>query len=268
MSPWLWVAIPLGGLAVLGCLAACVVLVILPMAAPTPTPTLVPTPTLPPTFTPTPVPTPTFTPEPTPTPVPTPTFTPEPTPTPVTSLGPLLYEEDFSEPSDDWTVEEGEETAYKLDNGTYSIEVRKERWKAWDAIDKEFADFVLEFDASLAEGNKYNAYGVLFRYQDKANHYELDLNGNGSFTLGKEVDDEWTDIVDWTSSEAIKRTGFVNRVRLTAYGNTFTLYLNDHFVYEFTDDAFSSGNIAPVVTAYENPPARATFDNIKVWDVE
>jgi hypothetical protein len=250
-SPWFWVAIAVAGLVILGCLGTCVVLSILPSS--TPTPTLTPTPAFTATFTPTPPP--------------TPTFTPEPTPTPKVEVGMLLYEEDFVEPGDEWELSEGDDVVYKVEGGTYSIDVRKERWKAWNTIGEEYADFVLDFDAALVEGNKFNAYGILFRYQSKDNHYELDINGNGSYTFGKEVDDEWSDIVDWTSSAAIKRTGLVNHVRLVGYGDTYTLYVNDQFVYEFTDSSFLTGEIAVVVTAYENPPARATFDNVKVWDV-
>lgn len=69
-----------------------------PTFTPTPTPTFTPTPTPTPTATPTPTPTPTATPTPTPTPTPTATPTPTPTPTPITAwaIGHVWV---FSEPS-------------------------------------------------------------------------------------------------------------------------------------------------------------------------
>ena len=113
-----------------------------------------------------------------------------------------------------------------------------------------------------------NAYGFLFRMQDKNNHYELDINGQGSYAIGKDVDDEWTQIIDWTRHPAIRPMDEVNRVRLIAYGNDFYLYVNDQFVDGFSDSSLLSGDIAPVVTAYSSPPARAVFDNLQIWDVE
>jgi hypothetical protein len=127
---------------------------------------------------------------------------------------------------------------------------------------------VLDLDVALVEGDELNAFGVLFRYQGKGDRHELAINGKGSYTFGKKVDDEWASIVDWTSSAAIKGIGQVNHVRLIAYGNTFILYVNDQFVDEFTDDALPSGDIAPVVTVYDDPPARATFDNIVIREAE
>ena len=93
----------------------------------------------------------------------------------------------------------------------------------------------------------------------------MDINGNSSFTFGKKVNGEWTELVDWTPSDAIKGVGLVNHVRLIGYRGTFTLYVNDQFVYEFSDASLPDGQVAPSVTAYANPPARATFDNWTVW---
>jgi serine/threonine protein kinase len=183
-------------------------------------------------------------------------------------LGAPLYEEDFSSPGTEWEISESEEARYRVDGGTYSIEVFKANWIAWNMIGQSFDDFEIEFEVALVEGDPYNDAGLLFRFQDADNYYEVDVNGQGSFAIGKEVDDEWAQIVEWTSSPAVKPFGGVNRVRIVAKGNQFALYINDEFLSEFVDDSFASGGLGTVVTAYDEPPARATFDNITIWDVE
>jgi hypothetical protein len=183
-------------------------------------------------------------------------------------LGAPLYEEDFSSPGTEWEISESEEARYRVDGGTYSIEVFKASWIAWNMIGQSFDDFEIEFEVALVEGDPYNDAGLLFRFQDADNYYEVDVNGQGSFAIGKEVDDEWAQIVEWTSSPAVKPFGGVNRVRIVAKGNQFALYINDEFLSEFVDDSFASGGLGTVVTAYDEPPARATFDNITIWDVE
>ena len=67
-------------------------------------------------------------------------------------------------------------------------------------IGLEFDDFEIEFEVALVEGDSYNDAGLLFRFQDRDNYYELDLNGEGSFAVGKQIDGEWHQIVDWTDS--------------------------------------------------------------------
>ena len=234
---WVWVAIVIGALAIVGCIVSCIVISSLPDPTPTPTATATATPTA------------------------------TPTPTPSWESGVLLYEEDFSDPSEAWQVSDSADVKYVIENESYVIEVAKAKWMVWSTLEGEFGDFVLEFDAALVEGDKYNSLGVLFCLQDKDNLYELSINGNSSYVVRKQIEDEWIDITEWTSSEAIKGVGEVNRIRLVSYQGTYILYVNDQYVVEFTDDSFVSGDIALLTAAYDNPPVRSTFDNIKVWDV-
>jgi hypothetical protein len=214
-----------------------------------------------------------------PTPTPTPsstlaaaTHTPAPTattavPTTLPQTSDPVYQEDFSAPGSEWEISEGENAEYRVEGGVYSIQVHKENWIAWNQVGLDFDDFEIEFEVALVEGDRYNDAGLLFRFQDRDNYYELDLNGEGSFTVGKQIDGEWHQILNWTNSPAIQPIGYVNRVRLIAQGNQFEVIVNDLTVGRFVDDTYSSGNIAPVVTAYDAPPARATFDNIRIWEL-
>ncbi len=219
-----------------------------------------------PKFGPTPLPTetPTWTPSPTP----EATWTPALTPTSSFELGDLLYEQDFTEPDSDWELSESDNVVYSLQDGAYSIEVLKADWMAWNAAGPELDNFVLELDAGLMAGDKYNAYGVLFAYTDKNNRYELDINGNGSFALGKKVNGEWSEIVDWTPHSAIGGTGMINHITLVRQDGQTALFINDELVYEFYDDSLTTGTIAVVVTAYDTPPAKAIFDNIQIWQIK
>ena len=238
---WVWVVIGLIGLILIGCVAICGVVAI-PVLLATPTPTLTPFPTV----------------TPTPTPVPTPSI----------RAGTLLLEEDFTSPGDVWGISKEEDIEYKLDGAKYSIEVNKENWIAWNTLEEDLDDFIIQFETTLVDGEMFNASGLFFRYQDKDNFYSVELNGNAKYTIGKEIDGEWSDIVDWTASAAISALGEVNVVRLVVYGNTFALYINDQFVDEFTDTTFLSGDVALHVTAYDTPPVRATFDNLQIWEIE
>jgi len=263
---WLW---PVVGLLAAGTLVvlvvACVLLVpvITRLAQGTATATVAPSPTPAATALPTATLSPTVAPTATPaseaTTVPGTDVTVEP--------GGPLYMEDFSAPGAEWEVSENEGARYRIDAGAYSIEVIKTNWIAWNLIGQELADFEIEFEVALVEGDQYNDAGLLFRFQDADNYYEIDINGEGSFAVGKEVNDEWVQIVEWTSDPSVQSLGRVNRVRLVAEGTQFTLYVNDEYLAYFSDDSFGSGGLGPVVTAYDEPPARAKFDNITIWEI-
>jgi hypothetical protein len=177
------------------------------------------------------------------------------------------YREDFTAPGQEWEISSGENADYRVEGGVYSIAVKAQNWIAWNAVGVEFDDFEIEFEVALVEGDSYNDAGLLFRFQDRDNYYELDINGEQSLAVGKQIDGEWVQILDWTESPAIQGFGSVNRVRLIAQGDQFEVLVNDQSVARFGDETYSGGGIAPVVTAYDEPPARATFDNIRIWEL-
>jgi serine/threonine-protein kinase len=288
-NKWLW---PVVGVAGVGLLVALIVVCVvggpvlrqLAQQAPTSTATLTPTAMLvPPTNTP--IPSPTWTPvPPTNTPIPSPTHTPRPSLTATripptatanaTSPLPLdlprlrdpVYEEDFASPGPEWEVNIGENAEFRIAQGAYSIRVTKTNWLAWNTVGLDLTDFEVAFEVRLAEGVTDNDAGMLFRYQDRDNYYELDISGENSFRVGKQVSGDWQQLLDWTKSSAIRPLGAVNRVRLIAEGDQFRIVINDELVGRFSDSSFASGDLAPVVTAYDEPPARAVFDNIRVWE--
>jgi serine/threonine protein kinase len=195
---------------------------------------------------------------------PAPTATAAP-PTAAPQLGAPTYQEDFTAPGDEWEISEGENATYRVEGGVYTIQVYQENWIAWNTIGLEFADFEIVFDVALVDGDIYNDAGTLFRFQDRDNYYELDLNGGGSFAVGKQIDGEWYQILDWTESPAIEPFGSVNRVRLIARGDQFEVIVNGQTIGRFVDDTYQTGGMALVVTAYDAPPAKATFDNLRIW---
>jgi hypothetical protein len=191
----------------------------------------------------------------------------QPTATTAPQTGDPVYQEDFVSPGPEWEISAGENADYTIEGGVYSIKVKKENWIAWNGIGGDYQDFVVEFEVALVEGDSYNDAGLLFRFQDRDNYYELDINGEGSYAVGKQVAGEWVQIVEWTASSALQSLGSVNRVRLTAERDQFEVIANGQTIDRFTDGDYPSGDIAPVVTAYDEPPARATFDNIRIWDL-
>jgi hypothetical protein len=249
-STWVWILIVVGGVVLLGCLVICA-LSAYPVISATPTPTL----------TQTPLPTATATQTPTPTPVPA-------TPTPSLQTGMVLFSADLSALPEGWSEGAIGQAEYSIEDGVYSIQVNAEHWVAWENVDDEFGDFVVQVETALVDGNKFNASGLMFRFQDKSNYYSVVVNGNQKYAVGKEIEDTWYTILDWEAHSAIAPMGETNVIRLVAYGNTFTLHINDEFVSEFADTDLSSGDIAVHVMVYDESPARATFSNLEVWDVE
>lgn len=74
----------------------------------------------------------------------------------------------------------------------------------WSLTDIELADFHLEFDVNHIAGPVLNSNGLIFRLTDEDNFYYFAISSDGYYALFKVVENEWSYLVDWTRTDAIK----------------------------------------------------------------
>jgi hypothetical protein len=121
------------------------------------------------------------------------------------------------------------------------------------------SSFHLSVDVHLKSG-KYAEYGVTFR-QDEDSFYVFQIADDETYNVSKYLDDEWTTLLDWTQSKAIKPYD-VNRLTVMGKKTQFYFFINDQFVAEVEDDSIPYGGISFYVSLYEKgDEAVIEFDN-------
>ena len=214
----------------------------------TPTPTLTPTP-VPPTATPTK----TSTPKPTP----TPTFTPVPQPT----LPPgVLYEDTFNKSGSGWDQADYGDVVMNYRDGEYFIRVKKNDWLGWSKAGLVLADFAAETKGHLVKGAT-GGYGLLFRVQNDSNYYIFAVNPPNRYGLFKIKQNEWIDLGSATSN-AIKTDQ--NTLRVEAFGEQISVFINGQWVHTVQDDAFGAGDVALVASNNNDDVVEAAFDYLRI----
>lgn len=109
--------------------------------------------------------------------------------------------------------------------------------------------------------------GIIFRMKDQRNFYMFRLAGEEGAVLGRMVDGVWNEkdlcnprVRDFLDGSRIGfRSDNWYRLKVEAYGNRITTYIDDEPVCSVTDDTFSLGNFGLVTFK-----TAADFDNIKV----
>jgi len=202
---------------------------------------------------------------------PTPTRGPMPVPAALkVSKGALLFSDEFTNNSAGWDEDSGETSTRYFQDGRYHIVVNKVDYIAWSNPIQEyrFQDFVYEVDATPTGGPDDNAYGVLFRYVDTDNFYRFDISADGQLRAQKKVKGEYTALSAWTRSTAVKQGKQVNKIGVTAIGDTFNFYVNSIYVGSVSDSSLPAGSIGLIAAAYAEggPGVDIAFDNAKVWE--
>lgn len=185
----------------------------------------------------------------------------------------VLLTDDFSRNVNGWPEGEGEANDYmdnewEFDNGQLKWHVTAKDtnlyWMAWPEL-QEVSDFYVSLDVQKAEGPTSNDLGLFFRQAGDGDFYTFNLNDStGEYSIYLVDADDWTALVDWTSSTAV-RIGRVNKLAVAAQGDRLRFYINDRLVEDLTDGTFTSGSLGITISTYDvNDVATFTFDNLDV----
>lgn len=229
---------------------------------PTPLPTNTPVPTETPTLTPTATHTPTATPVPTDTVTPTRTFTPMPQP------GDVLMSDTFDRASTNaWQVWSDAKSVSQVLGGVLSLEVREPNVFYHTYAGKRLGDVDMTFTATLAEGAAANTmFGGQCRGKDDNNFYYFAISGNGSYTIGKYVANQYTALVAWAASSAVHTGKTPNTLRIICAGEVLQFWVNGVRLATVHDDDLERGKIGFVTGTFDssNPDSEVIFDDLSV----
>ena len=126
----------------------------------------------------------------------------------------VLLEDDFSDASSGWEIQADSDVDIGYQGGEYRIAVHTADTLAWGRHLRphDWADVVIEVDARWAEGYVDNHYGIQVRYQpDGQSYYAFLVSSDGMYSVWKVVDDEWTELAEWSESGALRQGSAVNR---------------------------------------------------------
>jgi DNA-directed RNA polymerase subunit RPC12/RpoP len=114
----------------------------------------------------------------------------------------------------------------------------------------QVSDFHLTVNGKQIVGSKSGSgWGLIFRIQDNQNYYSFRMTESQSFAVSVQKEGQWTNLVDWTKTGAIKPNG-VNQLEVLARGTHFIFTINGQVVSELDDDHFSQGLAGLAIEGY------------------
>jgi hypothetical protein len=179
----------------------------------------------------------------------------------------LLEEDDFDR-GDAWRqYQDGADLFLGPRAGRYNIDIRGRQY-VWSQRDGDFADIVVEADATQVSDYDHNAYGIACRL-DQANRgigYFFLISGDGYASIrwsnGRSLDP----IVSAAPSEHIRRGAATNRLRVVCVGDYLALWVNGEFVADARDQRAATGAVGLAgVMNYASQRLVVAFDDLKIW---
>jgi hypothetical protein len=197
---------------------------------------------------------------------PTSTPIPSPLPTPYPTSNPVLFED--SEFTNSCNLDSTADVKRFVENGQFVMNVVTPLFVAWTRCTQlEFANFILEVDATQIGGPDNNSYGVIFRYGlDAKEFYAFLISGDGFYVFTVDGPDRQEPelLVNWTESPAINKGAQTNHIKVVGVGESFKYYVNDQLLGEVQDARLGTGSVGFFAGTLKESGVQVSFDNLKI----
>lgn len=212
--------------------------------------------------------------------------------------GKLAYVATFDDFITDWALSEGRLKTSVTDDGALRIEL-KEMGFPFSQAKPYFADFDLRAEAVAVDGSEANAYGLIFRLQNKDNaslgdddFYVFEVSGDGYYRVLRSFNGVQKELSTWIPSPVVNQhIGATNYLRVVARGDQFQFFVNNQLMQlcipddpegvstfpitgecvggkmldTLTDAAIPNGQIGLVAQSLDDTGIAVDFDNVVIY---
>jgi len=192
-------------------------------------------------------------PEPTAAPRPTraPTATRLPTPLPAATPAPytkVLLKDDFSDPASGWERKNSSDYILDYVKGGYRIFIGKDDGGqlVW-TNDEGFTNISAEADARTLGGPDDAWFGVTCRMKNGAGGYAFEVSMDGSYEIDRytftPTGDQKATLTSGTMNPNPLKIADANHIRAACDHSTLSLFVNEQFISQTSDRAFTTGGV-------------------------
>ncbi|MEO0565793.1 MAG: hypothetical protein AAF125_27035 [Chloroflexota bacterium] len=183
------------------------------------------------------------------------------------------YTEDFTS-ADAWAGPRS-----NLRNTSFTLEPENGRLRgganvdgyAWALNTDTHSDVILEAQTRLATDNPNRGYGVACRVQPDGGGYWFLVSRDGyAAILLSAPDGSLVNLAEWRFNAVIGAGGNArNAIRAVCDGENLTMIVNDTRLVSATDDTFTGGTSAVIVSGSSTDlgPTNVIFESVTAWDV-
>jgi len=179
----------------------------------------------------------------------------------------ILFSDSFADESSGWEIGDYSGGRVGYWNGEYYVTSLGDGQTMWGLANRGFDDVAIKVRSQQvsAPSNDNNDYGVICRANADGAGYFFLISGDGFFAILRgDANDQFDQLIDWTSSNAINQGNSSNQIQVTCEGENLSLQVNGELLASVKDSRYSAGDIALTATSYEDTSTEIHFDDIEV----
>jgi hypothetical protein len=186
-------------------------------------------------------------------------------PSPTVGSNPVLFQDDFTDPSSGWLTERDADHIIDYENNGFRIWGNRAQFDYWSIPNLNFSDVRIEVDAVKIGGPDNNSFGVICRYSHE-NFYGFIISSDGYYGISKRKngDHQIIGAEGMKTSPVIQQGTATNHIRADCIGNDLTLYVNGEKLQEVTDNDFPNGDVGLLAGSFDVGGIDIRFNRFQV----
>ncbi len=144
---------------------------------------------------------------------------------------PLLFEENFDDNANDWSVDNDKESLTTIQSGFYNMfnKTSDSYYCYWNDFEFEMnKDFTVESEIIMTSGNDEDYAGIIICAEGVDDKYSFAVSPGGEYRIATSVNGKTKG--DWVSSSYINKKNESNILKIEKKGDKLFCYINNNFV--------------------------------------
>jgi len=183
-----------------------------------------------------------------------------------TETGPMVFQDDFTNPNSGWSIYKADETkGGEYQQGAYHVwSIGKNTVIALNPKTRQqLGDFSAEVDLRTTSEIRGAVMGIIYRLDNDGKYYRFAITDNQTYYVGKGYQGFEEELKPMEHSDTIKPAGEYNRLKIICKGENQDLYINDIKVGNLTDNTSLTGELGISFSNWA-PTENYTFTNFKL----
>lgn len=179
-----------------------------------------------------------------------------------------LFQDDFSSSKSRWLESQDQHGTRQYKDGVFQIQVNSSWMNTWSFPQGlSFEDVRIDVKAQRVSGVKNNMFGILCRYQNEENFYQILVSSDGYYDISKVADGVRIPLIgeQLLPSEAIPQDSDLLFLSAVCQGDQIELMVNGSLISRVIDSDFQKGNVGLIAGAFEQGGVEIHFDDLSVW---
>lgn len=178
----------------------------------------------------------------------------------------VLFQDDFSEPGNDWGILNSEDGVIEYTQGGLRIFVRKPYTDLWTVAGKDFSNAEIQVQATLQNTVVNNSFGVICGYQNHNRFYMLLVSSDGYFGVLKKNGENYSLIGQdqLKYSDGLLEKGSTYQLRAICKQGHLLLYVDGERLFDVQEVDDIQGKVGLIAGALSEPGVDILFDHFIV----